>query len=436
MWFENPHRGLPIILFSFTAFYTIFLNYLSLLVTNNLQIIKPNNSSQTERLSALEDYQIMDSDAEVEFDELTMLASKICGTPIALITLLDEHRQWFKSNVGLKVSQTPIEHAFCAHTIQEEQGMMVIHDARTDERFSLNPLVTDDPNIVFYAGISLINPAGVALGSLCVIDRIPRKLTVDQLEALGIIARQVIAQMELKIKVTKLLNANTQLVESNKFMQRFATTAAHDLKNPLSSISISSELMLRELTVRNDEKLHRLASANLSSAKKLVQMVNDMLEYSLRPEALTSSKTNVDLLELVKRTIAMVVLSEDVKISLPGESITITASEIALQQIFINLLTNAIRYNDKTLCEIEISWATMQNSIIFNVVDNGPGIPQAQLQRIFEKDVTLSKKDRFQQQGTGIGLHTVRLLIEKLGGGIEVTSEMGRGSQFTFSIGV
>jgi len=399
-----------------------------------LQITNQEESIQSKRIHALEEYQIMDTDAEAEFDELTLLASKICGTPIALVTLLDNYRQWFKSNIGLSASQTPIEQAFCAHTIREESGMMEVNDARTDKRFSSNPLVTSDPNIVFYAGISLINPQGIALGSLCVIDRVPRKLSSDQLEALGIIAKQVITQMELRIKIRKLSQANKQLNESNRFMQRFATTAAHDLKNPLSSISMSAQLMLKQSSCKEDEKLFKLATTSLSSANKLVQMVNDMLEYSLRPEALTNSRENVDLLDLIQKTILMMGVDQDVEITLPEQSAILKTSEIALQQIFINLLTNAIRYNDKSECKIEISFSSTEDRIIFEVADNGPGIPLEQLNRIFEKDVTLGITDRFNQKGTGLGLHTVKLLIEKLDGHIEVSSEIGHGSRFIFSL--
>lgn len=398
-----------------------------------METILNNLFNETERLNALEDYQIMDTDPEDDFDELTTLASKICGTPIALITLLDENRQWFKSKVGLTTTQTPREHAFCAHTIMEEDGIMEVHDARVDERFFANPLVTSSPDIVFYAGISLKNPQGLPMGSLCVIDQIPRKLSGEQLEALSIIAKQVIAQMELRSKIRKLSEANRQLAESNRFMQRFATNAAHDLKNPLSSISISSQLMVRELSASADLKLFKLASANFSSAKKLVRMIDDMLDYSLRPEALINSRKKIDLLELLNKTISMISIPDNVIINLPRENFFFLTSEIALQQIFINLLTNAIRYNDKSQCLINISFTLVADALSFTIEDNGPGIAQDQLKRIFERDVILTQQDRFSQKGTGIGLHTVSVLIEKLNGEISVYSELGKGTGFIFT---
>ena len=147
------------------------------------------------RLAALLTYDILDSAPEQAFDDLTRLTSFICGTPIALVTLLDTRRQWFKSAVGLAIPETPIEQAFCAHAIQQEK-VFLVPDAKEDERFSHNPLVTGEPGIRFYAGAPLVTPKGVALGTLCAIDRVPRALSVAQEEALAALARQVIWALE------------------------------------------------------------------------------------------------------------------------------------------------------------------------------------------------------------------------------------------------
>lgn len=393
----------------------------------------PNN--EAERLASLKAYKIMDTSEEDDFDDLTKMASEICGTPIALITLVDETRQWFKSRIGLGVTQTPREHAFCAHTIIDPTGTMQITDARSDLRFAENPLVTSDPNIVFYAGVSLQSPDGYSLGSLCVIDRVPKSLTPQQLDALKILAKQVITQMELRKKITDLHEANKQLSETNEFMQRFATTAAHDLKNPLSSISMSAELLTRHLEQNGDTKALKLASTNLSSTRRLAKLVNDMLEYSLRPETLTQNHTSILLSTFLEKTVSMITMPENVVITYPIENPIITTSEIALQQIFINLLTNAVRYNNKPICKIVICYEKNNGKDIFVIQDNGIGIANEELERIFDRNVTLNHVDRFHQNGTGIGLFTVRFLVEKLNGKICVESEINQGSCFKFSIG-
>ena len=149
------------------------------------------------RLRALQDFDVLDSPSEVEFDDLALIASQICKTPIALISLIDEHRQWFKARVGLKAQETPREISFCTHAIRESETF-IIEDARLDDRFRNNPLVTDDPKIRFYAGAQLKTREGQCIGTLCVVDQVPRKLDASQVEGLEALARQVISNLERK----------------------------------------------------------------------------------------------------------------------------------------------------------------------------------------------------------------------------------------------
>ena len=167
-------------------------------------------SNETKRLDALRHYHILDTPAEQAFDDFAFLASILCQTPIALMTLVDSDRQWFKARLGLDTSETPRAHAFCSYTILGDD-VMVVEDATLDERFADNPLVTASPHIRFYAGAPLIDGDGNALGSLCVIDTQPRPLTAEQRIALHALARQVIAQLEFRRTAAELNEALTDI---------------------------------------------------------------------------------------------------------------------------------------------------------------------------------------------------------------------------------
>ena len=163
----------------------------------------PLPSNEAARLNALRQYNILDTLPEQAFDDITRLVAHICQTPTAAISLVDGDRQWFKSKVGLTASETPRDIAFCSHTIMEH-SLMIVPDACSDDRFTDNPLVTGDPKIRFYAGAPLITSNDCALGSLCVIDYVPRTLSPQQQEALEILARQVMTQLELRRNLTTL----------------------------------------------------------------------------------------------------------------------------------------------------------------------------------------------------------------------------------------
>lgn len=163
----------------------------------------PLPPDEPEWLQALQEYDVLDSEPEQAYEDLTLLASHICQTPIALVSLIDTDRQWFKSRIGLDVAETHRDVAFCAHAIVAQETM-VVNDATTDERFANNPLVLGDPEIRFYAGAPLRVPGGQAIGTLCVIDRVPRELTAEQQAALEALSRQVVAQLELRRRIKEL----------------------------------------------------------------------------------------------------------------------------------------------------------------------------------------------------------------------------------------
>ncbi len=169
----------------------------------------PKPLNEQDRLAALHDYEILDTDPEIGFDDLTVLAASICQVPISAITLIDADRQWFKSSVGLEARETPLEHSFCAYAILQPE-MLVVEDAERDETFASHPAVTGENGIRFYAGVPLVTPEGFALGTICVADQVPRQLSPEQSRALLALSRQVQTQMELRRRLRDLRRTSLQ----------------------------------------------------------------------------------------------------------------------------------------------------------------------------------------------------------------------------------
>lgn len=179
----------------------------------------PTLEHEKKRLKVLWQYEVLDTVPEELFDDLTELAARICEAPIALISLVDEKRQWFKSKLGTNLKETSRDISFCAHAIKQAD-LFIVPDATLDPRFANNPLVTSDPKIRFYAGAPLITPDGYALGTLCIIDKVPRDLRPDQKEALVILARHVVSQLELRRRSRELVRVREQNEKAKTEMEQ------------------------------------------------------------------------------------------------------------------------------------------------------------------------------------------------------------------------
>jgi len=212
----------------------------------------PAKHTEARRLKVLWQYEILDTVPEEVFDDLTELAARICEAPIALISLIDEDRQWFKAKVGVTVKETSRDISFCAHAIKQ-QGLFIIPDATQDLRFANNPLVTSDPKIRFYAGAPLITPDGYALGTLCVIDKVPRELRSEQQQALRVLARHVMMQLELR-RHAKDLN------EAHK--------AREATREELDQVQAENAKLKRELVTLKNGKSRQTVSKKPKTAKK------------------------------------------------------------------------------------------------------------------------------------------------------------------------
>ncbi|MBW8864626.1 MAG: GAF domain-containing protein, partial [Verrucomicrobia bacterium] len=404
----------------------------------------PHN--EQERLQALRRYEILDTVPEQDFDDITLLASHICGAPVAMISLVDDDRQWFKSKVGTTTTETPRDIAFCAHGILETD-VFVVEDAQADERFADNPLVTEGSKIRFYAGSQLMTADGHALGMLCVNDRVPRKITPEQRAALQALARQVVAQLELRKSlkelrqnITERERAETELQKTHKQLMdvsrqagraEVATSVLHNVGNVLNSVNVSSSLIadkIRNSKVTNLTKVAGLLQAHENDlagffggnpkGKQLPGYLADLASHLAQEQAeilreagslasnimhikeivamqqsyaraagIMESLPVVDLVEDALQMNAAMMERHGVKVVRDfAEVPPILTEKHKVLQILVNLIRNA-----KYACGdsgredklVTLRVANGNERIKISVIDNGVGIPSENLTRIF-----------------------------------------------------
>lgn len=388
---------------------------------------KPDNEEA--RLQKLKGYKVLDTLPEAQFDAITRLAAYICNTPISLVSLIDEDRQWFKSRQGLDAEETPRDVAFCAHAIHQPDEVFVVENPAEDPRFYDNPLVTGYPEVRFYAGAPLVTQDGYALGTLCVIDHKPRNLTEAQLDALQCLASEVIAQLELKQKVEDLEALQAKLEFQKQEAERFAHLVSHDLKSPLRSMISLAELVRDEMQNTLKPEVEEALLHIEKKASQAYALVEGMLKHSLSGSKGVDIQA-VEMDRFVSEVIGFCTPPEDVFVHTEISVDQWNTDPIMLQQILQNLISNAIKYNDKEQAMIHVRAFERGDTLCLEVEDNGPGIPEKFRERVFMMFQTLSNRDRFGERGTGIGLNTVKNLVERLGGKIELESIEGEGSVF------
>lgn len=390
-------------------------------------IAPQKTENESERIKALQSYQVLDSLPEREYDDITLIASQICDVPITLISLIDEDRQWFKSKLGISAEETHRDISFCGHAILNPEQPLIIEDATKDDRFVDNPLVTGSPNIAFYAGIPLVDHDGFALGTLCAIDASPRKLSAQQIESLKALGRQVVQLLELR-------RSKIELEEKNEYLNRFTSIAAHDIKAPIHNIYFLSQLLIedtKDIVSANDTDLLEKIQF---SAEKMTHLINGLLEYSRDHNQPEKHFKSILLTELESELKSMLLFDKTCSIEFTATLSEIQSHPILLTQVLTNLVSNAIKYNDKENPSVSLRFSETESNYLIDVKDNGPGIPVEQFEKIFEPFVIQAAKDRFGNKGHGLGLATVKKAIASLGGTIRVSSIAQEGTTFHIAL--
>lgn len=388
---------------------------------------------EKERLKELKDYNILDSPEEKDYNEIVNLASAICGTPISLVSLVDNYRQWFKAKIGLDASETPKEIAFCSHALLQDE-LFIVSDASKDERFFDNPLVTENPNIRFYAGMPLKSPNGYNLGTLCVIDTIPRDLTQNQKDALKVLGKQVINLFELRKKNIELELTLVELKKNNELKNKLFSIIGHDLKSPISNIDLFLQILEQEMLTIEESKEH--LNKLRSALKSTDELMNNLFNWAKSQlNSYKFEKEFVNISEIIKCEIDKNVnntKSKNIKIiNLISENILMSVEKNQFNFIIRNIINNAIKFTENA--SIIISIKEENGFIRISIKDEGIGMCSETLSKLFSWKGKNSKQGTKGETGSGFGLLLVNDFVKNHNGNIFVESELQKGTNVIIS---
>lgn len=395
----------------------------------------PPHPQEQQRLAALARYGILDTPAEPDFDEVTRLASALCEAPISVINLIDQERQWFKSEVGLGVRQTPLDTSLCAHAILQDD-FVVVPDTLADARFRDNPLCRSEPHLRFYAGARLMTPDGFPIGTLCVLDHRPRALSPLQRQAMTTLARQVMAQFELRRSLALQQELSAEIALESVRKDEFLAMLSHELRNPLAPIV--SALQVLDRTDAPEGPIRMARGVIGRQVRQLRRLVDDLLDIArVREGKVTLQRALVPIAMVVERAVEIsqpLIQARGHRFTadVPEDAPPVLVDEVRLAQVVSNLLTNAARYTPDG-GDIRLQVTQAPQCLRIGVIDNGAGIARDHLERIFELFSQAAEPRSF--GGLGIGLTLARRLVELHGGTLTARSDgPGRGSTFTVDL--
>lgn len=391
----------------------------------------PTPKNELDRLDSVKDYRLLDTQETSEFDSLTQLGAKITNSPICLITLIDEERNWFKAHLGTELTEDPRDRSFCGHAINQPESPLIVDDATKDKRFFDNPLVKGETQIHFYAGFPIVNKEGYALGTICVMDHKPKSLSEEQSQMMKALAIQALFLMEHWKKEKQLVELNTELIEVNKNLNQFSRILSEDFNSPISKLKKNAAELLQHYNEKDEDINEKKLIEIVKSSEKIEYLIDSFLEHNKTRDLLSASKKNIEIKALIKEVIQIVDPHNLHKVTYNKDFQLLRGREAALKRILINLLKNSVRHHDQARANIDIKIKSTGRFCQFIITDDGPGVHPMFQKSIFE---IYNRGEKMNPQGVGIGLATVKKLVEGMGGEISLENVNGRGLKVEFQI--
>jgi len=381
---------------------------------------------EAERLRAISLYEIIDTPREGNFDRITRLAATLLNVPIALISIVDDKRIWFKSRYGLQENEIPKNPELFASAFLSKE--FYHSNGHKDELALKNPILAHDKGYKFYASAPLLTKDGYNLGVLCVIDRKSRQITGDEQKILTELAAMVMDEMELRLAARR----------SYRLQREFLSVAIHDLKNPLAGILSFSEMLKKETSLETIRKFNVFFK---QSADKMLKIIEGLLQTSiLELEETKLSRIPIRFIEVVDSVIKgnrsqAERKNQELIVSIFNDSL-VSADPNKLGEAMDNLLSNAIKYGPEGK-PIQIIVKESEGRARFEVIDEGPGLTEEEQRKVFQKFPHLSPVPTGGESSTGLGLSIAKKLVELHGGTIKVESDgKNKGSKFSIELPV